>query len=207
MKSIRKNLCIIFLCSLCLLFTACPGNDVTDDIIDDQWGYQDDQKIDYSKTISENVSVSAAFSYYTFTVELYTYLTDAGKPLAGRSDVRYGIEWSYTNRKGSKYSYYLDPNNHFMETTKVSSNHYSVIVTVFCWDDDDVKTTEMNLYSLQYYGLKKKEKEEVLNKDEKAYIGTLEKTLNRYMSEVNAYRGKVFVEVGGERYYVKSFQK
>lgn len=206
MKSLRKCFGILSFCSLCILFTACPGSDETDDIIDDQWEYQDDKKVDYSKTISENVSVSAAYSYYTFTVELYTYLTDAGKPLAGRSDVKYGIEWSYSNRKGV-YSYYLDPKNHFMETTKVSSNHYSVIVTVFCWDEDDTKTTEMNFYSLQYYGLKKKEKEEGLDKNEKSYLATLEKTLNPYMSEVNAYRGKVFVEIGGERYYVKSFKK
>ena len=94
-----------------------------------------------------------------------------------------------------------------MRTTKVSSNHYSVIVSVFNWVDDDYETTFMNLYNLQYYGLKEKEKQETLNKDEKDLLKETEEKLKSHISEIYAFRGKVFVEIDGRKYYICSFQK
>ena len=126
----------------------------------------------------------------------------------GRSDIVYGIEWTYSNRSGQSYVYRIDPKNNFMMTTKVSSSHYNVIVPVFMWEDDEDNTSKMNFYSFQYYGLKIKEEQgDVLDRTEQDYIKTLEKKLGSYISEVNAYRGKVFVEIGGEKYYVSSFKR
>ena len=31
--------------------------------------------------------------------------------------------------------------------------------------------------------------------------------MNHYIDDVNAYRGKVYVEIDGKKYYVKSFRK
>lgn len=164
--------------------------------------------VDIQKIVNENVTADVKYEYYTFSLELYTYLTDPGKYYAGRSDINYGIEWYYTNRPESSYYYILDSENRFMDVSKVSSNHYSVIIPVFAWDDDSEKTTLLNLYSFQYRAAKKaEERGETLTKDEKDLVYSLEKKLNNYINEVNAYRGKVYVEIDSKRYYIKSFSK
>lgn len=166
------------------------------------------ETVDIQSIVNENVSADVVYEYFTFSLELYTNLTDKGKYYAGRNDIKYGVEWSYTNRIGSVYSYILDPKNKFMDVTIVSSNHYSVIIPLFAWDDDDEKTTLLNLYSFQYRAVKKaEERGETLTKDERDLKNSVEKQLNKYISEVNAYRGKIFVEIDGKRYYVCSFKK
>ena len=110
-----------------------------------------------------------------------------------------------------KYEYFtfsLDPGNRFMNTTIISSNHYSVVVPIFVWDEDSEKTTLMNMYSFQYRACKQaQDRGEKLTSDEKDLMNSCEKELNKYINEVNAYRGKIFVEIGNKRYYVKSFSK
>lgn len=166
------------------------------------------ETVDIQNIVNENVSADVLYEYFTFSLELYTYLTDNGKYYAGRSDIKYGVEWSYTNRPGAVYSYILDPKNSFMDVTVVSSNHYSVIIPIFAFDDDEETTVLMNIYSFQYRAVKKKEERgETLTKDERDLKNSVEKQLNKYISEVNAYRGKIFVEIDGKRYYVCSFKK
>ena len=162
-----------------------------------------------SAIVNENVTASVKYEYYTFSLDLYTYLTETGSYFSGSDNIKYGIEWTYSNRNdGNIYSYTLDTNNSFMKVTKVSSNHYSVIIPPFAWNDDDNKTALMNFYCFQYRSLKTKEKNgEILSSDEKEGLANLEKILNPYMSDVDAYRGKVYVDISGERFYVKSFQK
>jgi hypothetical protein len=166
------------------------------------------ESIDIQKLVNENVTADVKYEYFTFSLELYTYLTDPGKYFAGRSDIKYGVEWSYTNRTGMIYSHILDPENRFMDTTIISSNHYSVVVPIFVWDDDSEKTVLMNMYSFQYRACKQaEERGEKLTSDERSLMISCEKELNRYIGEVNAYRGKIYVEIANKRYYVKLFQK
>lgn len=166
------------------------------------------ESIDIQKLVNENVTADVKYEYFTFSLELYTYLTDPGKYFAGRSDIKYGVEWSYTNRKGMIYSYILDPRNRFMDTTVISSNHYSVVVPIFAWDNDSENTTWLNYISFQYRACKKlEERGEKLTSDQRDLMISTEKQLNNYIGEVNAYRGKIYVEIADKRYYVKSFQK
>ena len=160
-----------------------------------------------SNIVKTNVSADVEYTYFTFTIELYTYLTDAGRYFEGRNDIEYGIEWSYTYNTDMNYSYFLKSQNGYMRVTKVSVNHYSVIAPVFTWPDNKDKENVMNDLSIQYSALKQLEKEGSLGKEDKQFMLQIENILTPYMSEVNAYRGKVFVEIDGERYYVKSFQK
>lgn len=132
---------------------------------------------------------------------------EAGRYFEGRNDIEYGIEWSYTYNTDMNYSYFLKSQNGYMRVTKVSVNHYSVIAPVFTWPDNKDKENVMNDLSIQYSALKQLEKEGSLGKEDKQFMLQIENILTPYMSEVNAYRGKVFVEIDGERYYVKSFQK
>lgn len=162
--------------------------------------------IDVSKIVNENVSVNVKYEYYTFVIELYTYLCETGKPFAGRNDIKYGIEWSYSYRSDYSYYYIFDMNNSFMKVTQVSSNKYSVIVPIFTFDNDDDKTVTLNFFSFQYRDLKHKEKNESLSTEEKDVLKYLESKLSPYKDEVKAYRGKVYVEIDGKKYYVKSFQ-
>ena len=169
---------------------------------------ENDGSADIQKLVNENVTADVKYEYFTFSLELYTYLTDPGKYFAGKSDINYGVEWAYTNRPEMIYSYILDPGNRFMNTTIISSNHYSVVVPIFVWDEDSEKTTLMNMYSFQYRACKQaQDRGEKLTSDEKDLMNSCEKELNKYINEVNAYRGKIFVEIGNKRYYVKSFSK
>ena len=54
------------------------------------------ESIDIQKLVNENVTADVKYEYFTFSLELYTYLTDPGKYFAGRSYIKYGVEWSYT---------------------------------------------------------------------------------------------------------------
>lgn len=129
------------------------------------------ESIDIQKLVNENVTADVKYEYFTFSLELYTYLTDPGKYFAGRSDIKYGVEWSYTNRTGMIYSHILDPENRFMDTTIISSNHYSVVVPIFVWDDDSEKTVLMNMYSFQYRACKQaEERGEKLTSDERSLM-------------------------------------
>lgn len=214
MKRLKFFIGILAVSSMSLLFTACPGGPDEPEPaptptpeptpIENTGG---GDVVNIEKIISENVSVSAEYKYYTFVVDLYTYLTDEGKYFAGRNDIKYGIEWFYTYRPGQHYYYHIDPKNNFMWTTKVSSNHYNIVVPIFTWDDDEEKMVKLNFFSFQYYSLKMKEQNETLSKDEIEALRYDEKLLSPYISEAGAYRGKVFVEIGGKIYYVCSFQK
>ena len=166
-----------------------------------------DESINIQKIVNENVTADIKYEYFAFNMELYTHLTDPGKYFAGNTNVKYGIEWYYTNRPDEIYFNTLNPNNRrLMNVTIVSQNHYSVIISVFAWDDDEIAL--LSLYNIGYYALKKAEEQgKTLTSDEKALLKSLEKDMNRYIDDVNAYRGKVYVEIDGKKYYVKSFRK
>lgn len=190
-------------------FTCCDKEEVKkqDEYVDN--GDEDKgELVNIQKIVDENVTADIKYEYYTFSLELYTHLTESGKHFAGKSNITYGVEWYYKNRDDIIYSYTLDSKNSFMKVTLVSSSHYSVIIPVFTWDDDSEKTVLMNINSLQYRALKQaEERGEKLSTDEKNLLYSLEKQLSKYINEVNAYRGKIYVEIDGMRYYVKSFQK
>ena len=158
----------------------------------------------YADAIRENVSATVNYEYYNFVVQLYSYATDSGKPLAGKN-VNYGIEWYYTTNPYTVFDCDVNTKNSFLTTTKVSANQYTVIAPVFVWEDDDSKTYLMNFYSLQYRALKQKTGS--LTSDEKKIMQQLEKDLGKCAYMVDTYRGRVYAEVEGKRYYIKSFQK
>lgn len=206
-------ICTGFLLSSCDKDDDAEHQDVI--IIDNNKDKQKDdnggETVDVARIIKENVSVSVKYEYYTFSLELTTHLAEPGQYFAGRTDIKYGVEWYYNNRLGgetySVYSQTFDTGNSFFRETKVSSNHYSVIIPVFTWEDNDNKTVTMNMYAFKYRTLKQKEENGEIKQDEKTLITRLEGYLSPYISEVNAYRGKVYAEIGGKKYYIKLFQK
>lgn len=175
---------------------------------DDTPSNNNDENVSILKIINENVTAIVKYEYYTFHLDLYTELTENGKYFAGRNDIKYGVEWHYSNGAGSSGYYTIDPKNRFMDVTIISSNHYSVVIPIFVWEDDADKTTKMNFFSFQYRYLKLKEANgETLSSDERTLLTRLEKEFKPYINMINEYRGKVFVDIGNKRYYIKSFQK
>lgn len=205
---------LLVACIICFTSYSCDKEKVNDRE-DSYVGNDDDtptddsrQSIEIQKIVNDNVTAQVKYEYYTFSLDLYTYLTDAGKYFAGRSDIKYGIEWYYASGDGTSGSYTLDPNNIFMRVTMVTTNHYTVVIPVFVWDFDLDKTTDMQFFSFLYRSLKlKEERGEKLREDELATLPRLEPMLRPYSYMVDAYRGKVYAEIDGKRYYVLSFKK
>ena len=195
MKSFRKLFGIAVLCSMSLLFTACPSEPEPEPtpIPDSPTPVENTDRediVNIEKIVKDNVSASAEYKYFAFVVDLFTYLTDKGKYFEGRSDIKYGIEWYYSYSPNNSFFYYLDPTKSDMVTTMVSVNHYNVLVPIFSEIVDEEKWAVLNFFSLQYCSLKMKEQKESLSKDEKEALKNDEKLLSPYTSVADTYRRK-----------------
>lgn len=194
----KSLLTLLFAMAFCCGLTCCSEGDDTDDGIegvtpsDGNGGGENDEgggsgnggSGAVESIISRNVSAFAIYGDYVWTVTLTSTLED----VYPNADVKYGVEF------GEEDYYYQT----FLEN--LYGNRWGSEISIFVTD------AECSLYLSSYNALMEKMKTEKLTYDEQQLFNDIVKLMNEREAEIRRkYRGRVFVEIGGNRYYVLEY--
>ncbi|MCC8112792.1 MAG: hypothetical protein LIP03_02120 [Bacteroidales bacterium] len=188
MKKIKFLSMLLLMATISIGFSACGGGD---DEPEYDWGSSDSSSssssssssVDYESLISSNVTATAKYNDYAFDITFKTTLASA---LSGVTP-KHGIVCGY-----GSYDY--------VQYFTVTGTSYSTTLTIFI----DLVYPEEALYYNSYKAI------QVMEKPWSSSTTDLYNECVKYMDKAikngaKDYQGRIFVEISGTRYYVKSF--
>lgn len=173
-----------------VLLVACGGSDPVSDYYEEEIGTPSSSTSNIEQTIKSNVSVNASYSEYYVNTTIKSTLSSA---LSGKT-IQYGIEFGYDG----DYAWHQSCENFSGTTGSIKSSIF--------FDCGKYKFSADELYVRSYLKIMdKKAKGESISSEEKDLFAKLVTYLNRDEPIAKkAYNGRVFVEVNGQRHYVKN---
>lgn len=194
----KSLLTLLLAMTFCSCLTCCSEGDDTDDGIEgitppdgngggesnEGGGGDEGGNGTVTSIINRNVSASATYGDYVWTVTLTSTLDDV-YPNAG---VKYGVEFG--------------EGDYFYQTflRNLYGNRWGSEISIFVTD------AECSLYLSSYNALMEKMKTEELTDDEQQLFDDIVELMDEREAEIRRkYKGRVFVEINGSRYYVLEY--
>lgn len=147
-----------------------------------------DNDAQMEKAIRQYVYSIISYLDYSYQIEIVSNVAD----LYTTKTFRYGIECGYGSYDWEKYA------------THKQGNIYVCVSSVFIETEDEFATE--SFYWSSYIDLLKKKETRELREDEQQLYDDIVKILRKSENKAkNQYQGRVFVEVDGNRYYIKDF--
>lgn len=179
----------LFIC-VAMTFLSCSCGDEEDSedaIIDNN---PNSGETNYSTTINSKVSATVYYSDYFWNISINTSLQSSD---VDDNSIKYGIKCGYRNYPIIEYSKYL------ITSGAIITSKEPLFV--------DTPYATQAIYTNSYVALKQKmaNGEKLSDSEQELYNNIIQDMRKNESSARSVYWGKIFVEIDGEIYYVKSF--